>query len=125
MPFPLFQTDWEFAILSARWLQRCEKMLDQIRELEEAEGKDRLDLVRSMHFALYALHRSLKGWMQWVNNPNIMTKFTKEELEDMDQELSELTHTFLEYDLEVTENEAETARKAVRKRREEIRAFYI
>jgi hypothetical protein len=125
MPFPLFDTDREFAILSARWLRRCEKMLDRIRELEEVEGKDRLDLVRSMHFALYALHGSLKGWMRWVNNSNIMTKFTKEELEDVDRELSELTHTFLVYDLEVTEKEAETARKAVGKRREEIRAFYV
>lgn len=111
--------------MSARWLQRCEKMLDRIRDLEEVEGKDRLDLVRSMHFALYALHRSLKGWIQWVNNPNIMTKFTKEELGDMDRELSEPTHTFLVYGLKPTEKEAETARKAVRKRREEIRAFYV
>lgn len=100
-------------------------MLDRIRELLEVEVKDRSDQVGSMHLAPYALHRSLKSWIQWVNNPNMMTKFTKKELEDVNRELSELTHTSLVYDLKVTDKEAETARKAVRKEREEIRTFYV
>lgn len=111
--------------MSKRWIQRSEKMLDRIRELREIEAKDRLDLVRSIHLVLHALHGSLAGWMQWVNNPNMMTKFTKDELEDMNRELSELTHSFIEYDLKITQRKAETTGKAKRKRPDELRAFYV
>lgn len=115
--------------MSARWIQSSRKILNRIKELQEIEEKDRLDHVRSIRFMLSALQRSLVGWMQWVNNPNVMTKFTKEELEDVNKELSKLTRSFIEYDLRVTKIGAEkglTARKkAAKKRRERTRIFYI
>jgi len=115
--------------LSERWIQSLEKMLDQMRKLEEAEDKDRLDHVRLIRFTLGALHRSLLGWMQWMNNPNLMTKFTKEELEEMDRKILEFTRSFIEYDLEATKEREEKgleAKRRVRRRRQEAtEVFYI
>ncbi len=93
--------------LSERWTQISESLLDQIKGLEKVEGKDRLELVSSLRFILGALHRSLLGWMQWVNNPDIMTRFTQEDLEKMNKSLSEFVWSFIEYDLEATKLGAE------------------
>jgi len=40
--------------------------------------------------------------MQWANNPNIMARFTQEDLEKMNKKLSEFTRSFIEYDIEAT-----------------------
>jgi hypothetical protein len=56
---------------------------------------------------LAALQRSLLGWMQWVNNPDIMTRFTEEELGEMDKRIAEFARAFIEYDLKITEKGAE------------------
>jgi len=114
--------------LSERWIQVSEKILDQIKRLEEAKKRDRLELVRSLRFMLSALQRSLLGWMQWVNNPDIMTRFTKEDLEKINKKLSEFTRSFIEYDLEATKLGAQRGLKAVKKvkkkgKRAEI--FYV
>ena len=115
--------------MSARWIQSSKKILDRIEELENIEGKDRLDHVGSIRFILEALHRSLIGWMQWANNASIMTKFTKEELEDINERRSRLSRSFIEYDLEVTEKEVEkglTARREAEGRRKRITGiFYV
>ncbi|MFQ6086876.1 MAG: DUF2153 family protein [Candidatus Bathyarchaeia archaeon] len=108
--------------MSERWVQVSEKILNQIRRLEEAKERDRLELVSSMSFMLSVLQRSLLGWMGWVNNPNIMTRFTQEDLEKMNKKLSEFTRSFIEYDLEATRLGAQRglkARKMVKKKTEE------
>ena len=78
---------------------------------------------------LVALQRSLTGWMQWINNPGLMTRFTREDLEKMNKELSEFTRSFIEYDLEITKKGKEkglAVRRGVeRRRREGEEAFYI
>ena len=87
--------------MSGSWIQDCKKILDQINTLED-EGKDRLDMVRTIRFILYALQRSLSGWLEWINNPNVMTKFTLKELKEINNNLSKLTRPFIEYDCEIT-----------------------
>jgi len=114
--------------LSESWVQSSERILDQIRKLEKAGEKDRLEHVRSMGFMLRALHRSLLGWVQWVGNPDIMTKFTIEELEKMDKKLSKFASSFIEYDLEVTEKGEEKGLKARRRnerKTERGEIFYV
>ena len=115
--------------MSERWIQSSEKILDRIKSLEEVEGKDRLELVRSIRFKLGALQRSLLGWMQWVNNPDIMTRFTQEDLEKMNKTLSESVRSFIEHDLEVTklgDKRGLEARKRVeRKSEERAEVFYV
>ena len=115
--------------LSERWIQGFEKILDQIKRLEKAKERDRLELVRSIRFMLIALHRSLLGWMQWADNPDVMTKFTQEDLEKMNKKLSEFTRSFIEYDLEATKLGAQRglkARKKAKKKKEErAEIFYV
>jgi hypothetical protein len=101
--------------LSERWIQVSEKILHQIKRLKEAKKRDRLELVRSIHFVLGALNRSLWGWMQWVNSPEVMARFTQEDLEDMNKKLSEFTRVFMEYDLEATKLGVRRGLKAIKK----------
>ena len=115
--------------MSERWIQVSEKILGQLKHSEEAKKKDRLEYVRSIRFTLSALQRSLLGWMQWVNNPDIMTRFTQEDLDTMNKKLSELARSFIEYDLEATRLGSQRGLKAikkVRKKKEErAEAFYV
>jgi len=115
--------------LSERWTQVSEKILDQIKSLEEAKERDRLELVRSLRFMLSALQRSLLGWVQWVNNPDIMTTFTQKDLEKMNKKLSEFIRSFIEYDLEATRLGAQRGLKAIKKvkkkKEERAEVFYV
>jgi hypothetical protein len=114
--------------MSSDWIQSSKMVLEQIGTLEEKKDKDRLEYVRSLRFVIIALNRSLTGWMQWVSNPDIMTQFAKEELDEMNQKLTEFTRSFIEYDLEVTKKGEEKGlgakRRAERKRRE-VEEIYI
>ena len=108
--------------MSERWIRISEKTLDQIKRLEETEEKDRLDFVSSILFLLNALRNSLHGWIQWANNPNIMARFTQEDLEKIAEKLSTFTRTFIEYDIETTKLGAKKGlkpRKEVEKKRGE------
>lgn len=120
-------------VVSESWVQASERALEQIRRLAERRDVDRLELVQSMRFILMALHRSLLGWMNWVNNPDIMVAFTKEELAEMNKRLAEFVQDFIKYDIEVTKQGArkssvsiEARREAEeRARREPSETFYI
>ncbi len=84
------------------WTQRSENTLKQIRNLMEAPDQDRLELVRVMRFSFGALGQSLGGWMQWINSPEIMSSFTREELEEMARTVTGMVEKFIEYDIEMT-----------------------
>ena len=62
--------------------------------------QDRLELVRVMRFSLGALNQSLHGWMQWVSSPEIMSNFTKEELEEMAKKIAGIVEQFITYHIE-------------------------
>jgi hypothetical protein len=116
--------------LSEVWIRVSEKILAQLKRLEETTGKDRLELVRSLRFVLSVLQRSLVGWTQWVNNPDIMTLFTQEDLKGMTEQLSELTRSFVEYDIKITSLGAKKGLKAPKKvakkkREERTDRFYV
>ena len=51
---------------------------------------------------LGAIQRSLLGWMQWVNNPDIIAKFNQEELVEIDKVLANFVKSFIEYDIKLT-----------------------
>ena len=88
--------------MSDRWIKECETILKQIREVTKEASKDRLEAVRAMRFTLYAIHRSVLGWLGWVNNPDVMSEFSLEELEEMSKILTNYAETFIEYDAKVT-----------------------
>lgn len=97
------------------WTQRSDKTLKRLRQLTEASEQDRLDLVRAMRFAFGSLGQSLAGWMQWINSPEIMSNFTRDELEEMVKTISGMVEGFIEYDVKIT---AEGMRKGLAKRRD-------
>ena len=111
--------------MSERWIQSSEKILERIRKLEKAKDRDRLELVRSTWFMLGALQRSLVGWLQWVKNPEIMVKFSKEELEEINSNISKIVRAFIEYDLKVTKQGAKKGLKAKRKAKEKAEPHYV
>ncbi|MCD6089299.1 DUF2153 family protein [Candidatus Bathyarchaeota archaeon] len=88
--------------MSSEWIRSCERILEKIEMLERAKDKDRLEHVRAIRFMLSALQRSIWGWMQWVNNPDIMTRFTNEELSEINKKMTEFTKSFIKYDMEIT-----------------------
>jgi hypothetical protein len=53
-----------------------------------------------MRFSFGALNQSLHGWMHWVSSPEIMSNFTKEELDEMAKKIIELVEQFIAYDIE-------------------------
>lgn len=115
--------------MSERWIQVSGKILDQLKRLEDTKDKDRLELVRSLHFVLSVLQRSLLGWTQWVNNPDIMTIFSQKDLETMTEKLSEFTRSFVKYDLEMTSLGAKkglkSPKKVTKKKEERTERFYV
>jgi hypothetical protein len=90
------------SFLSEKWIHASRKLLNELKRLEETEERDRLDLVRSLRLTLYALQRSLMGWMELANNPDMLTRFTHEDLEKINKNLLQFSHSFIEYDLEAT-----------------------
>jgi len=86
----------------SEWIRASEKMLEKIKLEDEAKDRDRLELVKSTLFLVRVLQRSMWGWMQWLSNADLISRFSQEELEKINKKLSEFTRSFIEYDLEVT-----------------------
>jgi len=87
-----------------------------------------LEYVRSIRFMLGALQRSIVGWMQWINNPDIMTRFSEEELREMNKRIAEFTQAFIKYDMEITKKGEEKGLEVSRRARRGSRgreAIYI
>jgi hypothetical protein len=119
--------------MSGRWVQDCKTILDQIKKLEDVEGRDRLDMVRVIRFTLHALQRSVSGWLQWADNPDIMTNFSLEELLEINKNLAKLTRSFVEYDAEITSitekditaKERDAQRELMERTRGKTEVFYV
>ena len=116
--------------MSEGWVRVSERIINQLKRLEDTKDKDRLELVRSLRFLLGVLQRSLIGWTQWVGNPDIMTIFSQEDLEKMTKTLAEFTRSFVEYDLKMTSlgvKKGLKSPKKVEKKKKEDRTerFYV
>ncbi len=119
--------------MTGKWAQDCERILDRIKKSAKVEGQDRLDMVRMIRFTLFALERSVTGWMEWANNPDIMAKFSLEELKEINKTLAELGCPFIEYDAKITgqtemelrKREERTTEKASTKTQEKKDIFYV
>jgi len=117
-------------VLSESWIQISDRILEQLKHLEDTKDKDRLELVRSLNFVLNVLQRSLIGWIQWVNNPDIMSIFSQNDLIKMTKNLSEFTSSFVKYDIEMTslgvKKGLKSPKKVAKKKREErTEHFYV
>ena len=56
-----------------------------------------------MHTALLAVNQSTLGWLPYVNNPGVMSRFNLEDLNGIQSALNEIAETYILHDVEVTE----------------------
>jgi hypothetical protein len=121
------QEKLEVGVLSKRWVEECERLLYQMKEFSKTKGKDRLEVVRTMRFVLYSLQRSVSGWLEWIDNLDMMASFSFEELQEINRKLVEMTEDFVEYDVKITGKCApvkqKTSERAERTERSNI--FYV
>jgi hypothetical protein len=119
--------------MTGKWAQDCERILKEIKS-SKVEGQDRLDMVRMIRFTLFALERSVTGWMEWANNPDVMAEFSLEELKEINKTLAELVCAFVEYDAKITgQTEMELRKRedkmikktSTRKPQEKEDVFYV
>lgn len=102
-------------LMEGRWVNDCQRILDEIKTSTKVEGHDRLDMVRSIRFTILALQRSVTGWMQWADNPDIMAQFSLDELADINKKLSDLVCAFVDYDAKITGSQEKKIEKKIRK----------
>jgi len=111
--------------MGERWIQECTEYLKHIRDALGTEEPDRLDLVRMMHASLLALNHSVWGWLQYVNNPDIMGKFTREELDEIGGFLNKFAEEFIEYDIKVTKVGMAKGLSEIKHREQSQQPFYV
>jgi hypothetical protein len=111
--------------MGERWIQECMDYLEQIGKNQAAEGTDRLELVRSMQVALLGLNHSVWGWLQYVNNPDIMGKFTREELSEINDHLNRAAAEFIEYDVKITKSGMEKGLREAKQQQQGTQLFYV
>jgi len=111
--------------MSEQWINECKQYLAQVQESMKGENPDRLALVKSMHRALFAINHSILGWLQYVNNPDIMTKFNRDELHEISDTLAKFAEAFIEHDIEVTQKGMERGLGEGKSEEEERHPFYV
>jgi hypothetical protein len=111
--------------MSEPWIRECNEFLKQVRESMTLEDADRLALVRSINRALHAVNHSILGWFQYVNNPDIMSRFDREELNEISDALNKFAESFIEHDIEVTKKSMEKGLSEPEQEEQERASFYI
>jgi len=101
--------------MEGRWVNDCQRILNEIKNSTKANGQDRLDMVRTIRFTILALQRSVTGWMQWADNPDIMSQFSLEELMEINKNLANLVCNFVDYDAKITGSQEQKIEKKIRK----------
>jgi len=101
--------------MEGRWVNDCQRILDEIKKAEKVEGQDRLDIVRTIRFTILALQRSVTGWMQWADNPDIMAQFSLDELAEINKNLSKLVCAFVDYDAKITGSQEKKIEKNIKR----------
>jgi len=102
-------------LMEGRWVNDCQRILKEIKKSEKVEGHDRLDMVRTIRFTILALQRSVMGWMQWADNPDIMAQFSLDELTEINKNLADLVCAFVDYDAKITGSQEKKIEKKIRK----------
>jgi hypothetical protein len=110
--------------MGEQWIEECNEYLRRIRESTTAAAPDRLEVVRSMHTALLAINHSTLGWLQYVNNPDIMSMFDLPELEEIQLTLNKFAEAYILNDIEVTKKGMRKGMNMI-KQNEPDQPFYV
>lgn len=101
--------------MDGKWVSDCQRILKEIKNSSKVAGQDRLDMVRTIRFTILALQRSVTGWMQWADNPDVMAQFSLDELVEINKNLSDLVCAFVDYDAKITGTQEKKVEKKLRK----------
>ncbi len=101
--------------MDGKWVSDCQKILKEIKNSAKVAGQDRLDMVRTIRFTILALQRSVTGWMQWADNPDVMAQFSLDELVEINKNLSDLVCAFVDYDAKITGTQEKKIEKKIKK----------
>ena len=101
--------------MEGKWVNDCQRILNEIKNSAKVEGSDRLDMMRTIRFTILALQRSVTGWMQWADNPDIMAQFSLDELTEINTNLADLVCAFVDYDAKITGTQEKKIEKKMRK----------
>ena len=107
------------------WIKECNNFLTQLKKYTSSEEPDRLELVRSMHWALLAINHSTLGWLQYVNNPDIMSMFDREELNIITENLNKFAESYIGYDIEITKKGIQKGLKERKQKEQKTQSFYV
>ena len=88
--------------MSDQWIAQSDQLLKTLRELHSNPDKDRLEIITSMFFILNTLERSMKGWRSWIQNLGFMSRFSADEMSEIENGLFESAQAFIQYDMDVT-----------------------
>lgn len=93
--------------MAERWINQSREFLKALEGLANKKDEDRLELVNEMIFALDTIDRSVHGWRSWIQNLELMSKFSESELREMKAGLVKEAQEFVEYDTQVSEKHKE------------------
>lgn len=110
--------------MEGRWVNDCQRILKEIKSSSKVEGHDRLDMVRSIRFTILALQRSVTGWMQWADNPDVMAQFSLDELAEINKKLADLVFAFVDYDAKITGSQEKKIQKETKTQKSKD-MFYV
>ncbi len=102
-------------LMEGKWVNDCQRILDEIKKSAKVANQDRLDIVRTIRFTILALQRSVTGWMQWADNPDVMAQFSLDELVEINKNLADLVCAFVDYDAKITGSQEKKVEKKIRK----------
>ncbi len=71
--------------------------------LSQKENRDRLAIINALLLALNAMDRSVHGWRKWIQNLEFMARFSEDELKAIEQGLLKSVSSFIEYDIDITQ----------------------
>ena len=101
--------------MEGKWVNDCQRILYEIKKSAKVANQDRLDMVRTIRFTILALQRSVTGWMQWADNPDVMAQFSLDELVEINKNLADLVCAFVDYDAKITGSQEKKVEKKIRK----------
>jgi hypothetical protein len=102
-------------LVEGRWVSDCQRILNEIKNSKKNEGQDRLEIVRAIRFAILALQRSVTGWIQWADNPDVMAQFSLDELMEINGKISDLVCAFVDYDAKITGSQEKKIEKRIKR----------
>ncbi|MCJ7632962.1 DUF2153 family protein [Candidatus Bathyarchaeota archaeon] len=88
--------------MAENWFSQSQELLKALEEVASRKKEDRFELFSAMVFAINAIDKSLFGWKGWMQNLQLMSKFSEDELREMKGELIKEAQGFIKYDVEVS-----------------------